>query len=111
MAISSGKIERMKATSQTLNTNGAVKPSTSSSGITSSTSSKTTTSSKNTSSSSGTSSKYTIGSDAGKTIAQNLKTGETYNASDGSTWKKESDGSVTVTEKNGKVHNNAYTAS
>ena len=54
---------------------------------------------------------YTISSDKGKEIAKNLGTGKTYTASDGSTWKKESDGSVTVTEKNGAVHNNAYTSS
>lgn len=51
---------------------------------------------------------YVIGSQKGKDIAKNLKTDETYSASDGSTWKKESDGSVTVTEKNGAVHKNAY---
>ena len=54
---------------------------------------------------------YVISSDKGKDIAKNLGTGASYTASDGSTWKKESDGSVTVTEKNGAVHTNAYTSS
>lgn len=54
---------------------------------------------------------YTIGSEKGKNIASNMKTGQTYSASDGSTWKKESDGSVTVTSKDGTVSKNAYTTS
>ena len=54
---------------------------------------------------------YVIGSQKGKDIAKNMSVGSTYTASDGSTWKKESNGSVTVTESNGKVHNNAYTSS
>lgn len=103
MAISSATIKKMKASAQTLNTNGGSKSSTSSSG------SKSSTSSKSSSSSSNTSSKYTIGSDAGKNIAKNMQIGETYNASDGSTWKKENDGSVTVTH-NGKTFSNAYTS-
>lgn len=51
---------------------------------------------------------YTIGSSKGQEIAGSMKTGGTYNASDGSTWKKESDGSVTVTSKDGTVTKNAY---
>lgn len=54
---------------------------------------------------------YTIGSEKGKNIASNMKSGSTYKASDGSTWKKESDGSVTVTSKDGTVSKNAYTSS
>ena len=50
---------------------------------------------------------YVIGSQKGKDIAKNLKTGETYKASDGSTWTKKSDGSVSVTH-NGQTTNNAY---
>lgn len=53
---------------------------------------------------------YVIGSQKGKDIAKNMKTGETYKASDGSTWTKKSDGSVSVTH-NGKTYNNAYTSS
>lgn len=50
---------------------------------------------------------YVIGSQKGKDIAEEMITGEVYNASDGSTWKKESDGSVTVTQ-NGNTYKNAY---
>lgn len=53
---------------------------------------------------------YTIGSQIGKDKAASMKTNEKWTASDGSTWKKESDGSVTVTEKNGAVWKNAYTS-
>lgn len=53
---------------------------------------------------------YVIGSDKGKTIAQNMKSGESYKCSDGSTWTKKSDGSVSVTH-NGQTYNNAYPAS
>lgn len=53
---------------------------------------------------------YVIGSQKGKDIAKNMKSGETYKASDGSTWTKKSDGSVSVTH-NGKTYNNAYTSS
>ncbi len=52
---------------------------------------------------------YTIGSEKGKNIAQNMKTGQTYKASDGSTWTKKSDGSVSVTTSKGETFNNAYT--
>ena len=112
MAYSVAYKKSLQKTAQTLNNNGASSSSSSSSGSSSSSSSgNKSTSSKGTSSSSSTSSKYTISSDAGKSIAQGLNSGETYTASDGSTWKKESDGSVTVTESNGKVHTNAYTSS
>lgn len=50
---------------------------------------------------------YVIGSQKGKDIAENMRTGQTYTASDGSTWRKESDGSVTVTQ-NGNTYKNAY---
>lgn len=53
---------------------------------------------------------YVIGSQKGKEIAENLKKGESYKASDGSTWTKQSDGSVSVTH-NGQVTNNAYKSS
>lgn len=51
---------------------------------------------------------YVIGSQKGKDIAKGMKTGETYKASDGSVWTKESDGSVTVTTS-GNTYKNAYT--
>lgn len=50
---------------------------------------------------------YVIGSKKGKDIAEGMKSGETYKASDGSTWTKQSDGSVSVTH-NGQTYNNAY---
>ena len=53
---------------------------------------------------------YVIGSDKGKDIAKKMKTGETYKASDGSTWTKKSDGSVSVTTKSGEKFDNAYKA-
>lgn len=53
---------------------------------------------------------YVIGSQKGKDIAENMKTGETYTASDGSTWTKKSDGSVSVTH-NGQTYDNAYKSS
>ena len=53
---------------------------------------------------------YTITSQKGKDIAKNMKTGDTYKASDGSTWTKQSDGSVSVNYK-GTTYNNAYTSS
>ena len=52
---------------------------------------------------------YVIGSDKGKEKAESMKAGETYTASDGSTWKKNSDGTVSVTTKSGNTYNNAYT--
>ncbi len=51
---------------------------------------------------------YKIGSKKGQDIANNMKAGSTYKASDGSTWKKNSDGSVSVTTKNGGFTANAY---
>lgn len=50
---------------------------------------------------------YTIGSSTGKEIAKNMTVGSTYKASDGSTWKKQADGSVSVTHQ-GVTTNNAY---
>lgn len=50
---------------------------------------------------------YTIGSEKGKQIANSMKAGETYKASDGSTWTKNSDGTVSVTTKNGGYTANA----
>lgn len=52
---------------------------------------------------------YTIGSEKGKEIAKNMTVGSTYKASDGSTWTKKADGSVSVTHQ-GVTTNNAYTA-
>ena len=51
---------------------------------------------------------YVITTQKGKDIASGMKSGETYKASDGSTWTKQSDGSVSVTH-NGQTFNNAYT--
>lgn len=50
---------------------------------------------------------YTIGSDKGKEIAQNLGVGKTYTASDGSVWLKNSDGTITVNHK-GNITPNAW---
>lgn len=50
---------------------------------------------------------YTIGSEKGKQIANGMKAGETYKASDGSTWTKNSDGTVSVTTKSGGYTANA----
>ena len=51
---------------------------------------------------------YTIGSEKGKEIAQNMKAGETWtNTTDGSKWTKNADGSVSVTHQ-GVTTNNAY---
>ena len=54
---------------------------------------------------------YVIGSQKGKDIAESLKTGQKYAASDGSTWTKQADGSVSVTTSSGQTFNNAYTPS
>ena len=51
---------------------------------------------------------YVIGSQKGKDIAKNMTAGSTYKASDGSTWTKKSDGSVSVTTSAGETFNNAY---
>lgn len=53
---------------------------------------------------------YSIGSEDGKQIANSMKAGDTYKASDGSTWKKNSDGSVSVTTKQGGYTSNAYSS-
>ncbi len=45
---------------------------------------------------------YYINSDKGKELANNLRAGDMAEASDGSTWRKEADGSITVT-KNGQT--------
>lgn len=50
---------------------------------------------------------YTIGSDYGKQVAQNMGIGATFEATDGSLWKKENDGTITVTH-NGQTYKNAY---
>ena len=51
---------------------------------------------------------YIIGSEKGMQIADNLSAGQTYQASDGSTWVKNQDGTVSVTTKNGTFTKNAY---
>ena len=51
---------------------------------------------------------YVIGSQKGKDIAKNMKTGEIYKCSDGSTWTKQSDGSVSVKTSSGQTFKNAY---
>jgi hypothetical protein len=51
---------------------------------------------------------YSIGSDAGQEIANNMSIGQTHNASDGSTWIKNADGSISVTQKDGFFTKNAY---
>ena len=53
---------------------------------------------------------YTIGSEKGKNIATNMAIGEPYVATDGSVWKKENDGTITVNH-GGNIYNNAYTPS
>lgn len=56
-----------------------------------------------------TSSPYTIGSQRGQMIANNMGLGESWtNDIDGSVWKKNNDGTITVTDKNGYVTPNAY---
>lgn len=50
---------------------------------------------------------YVIGSKKGQDIAKNMTVGSTYKASDGSTWTKNKDGSVSVTH-NGQTTSNAY---
>lgn len=53
---------------------------------------------------------YTIGSQKGQGIAQDMGIGDTYEASDGSIWRKENDGTITV-KHNGVTTTNAYTPS
>lgn len=53
---------------------------------------------------------YVIGSEAGKKKANEMKAGEKWtNTTDGSTWEKKADGSVSVTTSKGETFNNAYT--
>lgn len=54
---------------------------------------------------------YNIGSETGQLVANGLQVGGTYKASDGSVWTKNKDGSISVTEKSGKVTSNAYQSS
>ena len=58
--------------------------------------------------SSGGNSQYTITSDKGKNIAETMKIGSTYTASDGSVWTKNNDGTITVNH-GGVETKNAYT--
>ncbi|HII95037.1 MAG TPA: hypothetical protein HA367_04790, partial [Candidatus Methanofastidiosum sp.] len=51
---------------------------------------------------------YNITTQKGKDIASGLGTGQTYKASDGSTWKKNSDGSLSVTTKSGNTYAGKY---
>ena len=51
---------------------------------------------------------YSITTQKGKDIASGLGTGQTYKASDGSTWKKNSDGSLSVTTKSGNTYAGKY---
>lgn len=51
---------------------------------------------------------YVIGSQKGKDIAKEMKTDETYQASDGSVWTKKADGSVSVKTSGGETYDNAY---
>ena len=48
---------------------------------------------------------YKIGSAKGIDQVNGMKAGETYTASDGSSWTKNSDGTVSVREKDGSVTN------
>ena len=54
---------------------------------------------------------YVIGSDKGKKIADDMKVGEKVTVSDGSTWEKKSDGSISVTTSSGQKFDNAYKSS
>ncbi|MBE7025060.1 MAG: hypothetical protein E7408_03280 [Ruminococcaceae bacterium] len=52
---------------------------------------------------------YKIGSEAGKKKANEMKAGEKWtNTTDGSTWEKKADGSVSVTTSKGEKFDNAY---
>ena len=55
-------------------------------------------------------SNYTIGSDYGKQQAQNMGIGTNWTATDGSIWRKENDGTITV-DYNGQLYKNAWTPS
>lgn len=50
---------------------------------------------------------YTIGSKKGQAIAEQMAAGDVYKATDGSTWTKNSDGTVSVTDRGGGVTRNA----
>ena len=52
---------------------------------------------------------YVIGSEKGKKKAEEMQVGETYTATDGSTWTKKDDGSISVKTSKGETFNNAYT--
>ena len=89
--------------------NSTTSPSTSSTSTGSSSSgSSSSTSSSSSSYSPYTNNGYTIGSDKGKSIAQTLPIYGTYEASDGSVWTKNADGTISV-KHNGKTYDNAYT--
>lgn len=51
---------------------------------------------------------YVIGSAKGQAIADSMSAGQSYKCSDGSTWTKNNDGSVSVVTKNGGYTANAY---
>ena len=107
MAISSSTIKKMRNSASASNNN---KSSSSSSGGSSSNNYLGATMEKangNASSSSG----YTITSSKGMSIADGMKVGESYSASDGSTWTKQSDGSISVKTSDGKTYEKAYTPS
>jgi hypothetical protein len=54
---------------------------------------------------------YRITSDKGKQIASSMRAGDTYKASDGSIWKKNKNGTVSVTTAQGGYTANAYSGS
>jgi hypothetical protein len=54
---------------------------------------------------------YTIGSQLGLDVAQKMPINGQYEASDGSIWTKEQDGTITVRTKNGQTIKNAHTPS
>ena len=51
---------------------------------------------------------YKIESEKGKKIAEELKIGDKYEASDGSVWEKENDGTITV-KTSGNTYKISYT--
>lgn len=52
---------------------------------------------------------YNIGSTSGQQIAAGLPTGQSFKAADGSTWTKNANGTVSVTQSDGYFTQNAYT--
>jgi len=48
---------------------------------------------------------YTIGSEAGKEFINGAQNGSTINGADGSTWSKDANGNVTITDKYGVTYN------